>query len=286
MLDQGQHPQAGRAARRRRIAARHGRTRWRSISPDGTPTTYVSSRCGAAAKLRHNALASRRHAARLRPSARRSAARSQSNATGPPAPSPPPKPSPPSSASPKPTAAWRQRPRNGMRSTGSSTPETQKARSKAKEALAMAELTNATYDLRTGVGRPPDPLDYITKKTACRCAPPGTPHPLWSQFIDRVTDRDANCRDFCSADRLLLHRLHQSNSVRLRLRHRRQRQVDVHQHRRQHPRRLRHRRRHVDLHRQQHRAPPDRSGQAARRPPGGGAGDRRAAAGTKPRSRR
>jgi putative DNA primase/helicase len=46
----------------------------------------------------------------------------------------------------------------------------------------------ATYDLRTGVGRPPNPLDYITKKTACSAAPPGTPHPLWDTFLDRVTD--------------------------------------------------------------------------------------------------
>jgi hypothetical protein len=38
----------------------------------------------------------------------------------------------------------------------------------------------ATFDLRTGVGRVPDSLDYITKRTACYCAPPGTPHPLWS----------------------------------------------------------------------------------------------------------
>ena len=46
----------------------------------------------------------------------------------------------------------------------------------------------ATFDLRTGVGRVPDPLDYITKKTACRCAPAGTPHPLWTKFLERATD--------------------------------------------------------------------------------------------------
>jgi hypothetical protein len=38
------------------------------------------------------------------------------------------------------------------------------------------------------VGRAPDPLDYITKKTACRCAPAGTPHPLWTKFLERATD--------------------------------------------------------------------------------------------------
>jgi putative DNA primase/helicase len=49
-------------------------------------------------------------------------------------------------------------------------------------------LIDATYDLKTGVGRKPDPLDYITKKTACRVAPPGTPHPLWDKFLARVTN--------------------------------------------------------------------------------------------------
>jgi putative DNA primase/helicase len=57
-------------------------------------------------------------------------------------------------------------------------------------------LINATYDLRTGAGRAPDPLDYITKKTACRCAPPGTPHPLWTAFLDRVTNHDAEMQGF------------------------------------------------------------------------------------------
>jgi putative DNA primase/helicase len=57
-------------------------------------------------------------------------------------------------------------------------------------------MTNATYDLRTGIGRPPDPLDYITKKTACRCAPPGTPHPQWTKFLNRVTNDNAELADF------------------------------------------------------------------------------------------
>ena len=57
-------------------------------------------------------------------------------------------------------------------------------------------LINATYDLRTGVGRAPDPLDYITKKTACAAAPAGTPHPLWDAFLDRVTDRNADLIGF------------------------------------------------------------------------------------------
>jgi len=54
----------------------------------------------------------------------------------------------------------------------------------------------ATFDLHTGVSRAPDPLDYITKKTACRCAPAGTPHPLWSEFLERVTDGSAELQEF------------------------------------------------------------------------------------------
>jgi P4 family phage/plasmid primase-like protien len=54
----------------------------------------------------------------------------------------------------------------------------------------------ATFDLRTGIGHKPDPLDYITKKTACRCAPRGTPHPLWTQFLDRVTDYSGELQAF------------------------------------------------------------------------------------------
>ena len=54
----------------------------------------------------------------------------------------------------------------------------------------------ATFDLRTGVGRVPDPLDYITKKTACRCAPAGTPHPLWTRFLERITDHNTELQGF------------------------------------------------------------------------------------------
>jgi putative DNA primase/helicase len=53
-----------------------------------------------------------------------------------------------------------------------------------------------TLDLRTGVAREADPLDYITKKAACAAAPPGTPHPLWSAFLDRVTDADVELQRF------------------------------------------------------------------------------------------
>jgi putative DNA primase/helicase len=54
----------------------------------------------------------------------------------------------------------------------------------------------AAFDLCTGSGRAPDPLDYTTKKTACRCAPAGTPRPLWTAFLDRVTDHNAELQGF------------------------------------------------------------------------------------------
>ena len=54
----------------------------------------------------------------------------------------------------------------------------------AHEFLLNAD--NATLDLRTGSGREPDPNDYLTKKTACAAAPPGTPHPLWDAFLKRI----------------------------------------------------------------------------------------------------
>ena len=57
-------------------------------------------------------------------------------------------------------------------------------------------LINATYDLRTGTSHKPDPLDYITKKTTCRCAPLGTPHPLWTKFLDRVTHHNTELQSF------------------------------------------------------------------------------------------
>ena len=57
-------------------------------------------------------------------------------------------------------------------------------------------MTAATFDLRTGVGHPPDPRDYITKRTACRCAPAGTPHPLWTAFLERITDGNTELQGF------------------------------------------------------------------------------------------
>jgi putative DNA primase/helicase len=44
-----------------------------------------------------------------------------------------------------------------------------------------------TIDLHTGLGKPADPMDYTTKSTACAIARPGTPHPLWTTFLERIT---------------------------------------------------------------------------------------------------
>ena len=54
----------------------------------------------------------------------------------------------------------------------------------------------AAYDLATGLARLPDPLDYQTKATACSAAPPGTPHPKWTAFLDRITSSDAELQAF------------------------------------------------------------------------------------------
>ena len=93
------------------------------------------------------------------------------------------RPSPPSSGWPRRIADWPPPHRNGTPMAGLSTQE-------------MTTMEAATFDLRTGIGRAPDPLDYITKKTACRCAPAGTPHPLWTKFLDRITDDNAELQGF------------------------------------------------------------------------------------------
>src|SRR6516165_9958545 len=85
------------------------------------------------------------------------------------------KPSSPSNGWQERIAASRQSSNNGTTTDGTST---------------RRQMTMATFDLRTGIGRKPDPLDYITKQTGCRCAPADTPHPLWDKFLDRVTNHN------------------------------------------------------------------------------------------------
>ena len=53
-----------------------------------------------------------------------------------------------------------------------------------------------TIDLNTGLTHAPDRLDYITQKAGCRAAPRGTPHPIWSAFLDRITDHDKELERF------------------------------------------------------------------------------------------
>jgi putative DNA primase/helicase len=53
-----------------------------------------------------------------------------------------------------------------------------------------------TIDLETGIERPSDPRDYITKIAAVAAAEPGTPHPLWDTFLARVTNDNQELIDF------------------------------------------------------------------------------------------
>jgi putative DNA primase/helicase len=56
-------------------------------------------------------------------------------------------------------------------------------------------MAGETIDLHSGVGHVPDPDDYITKLAACAAAPPGTPHPLWTGFLERIMP-DPELRSF------------------------------------------------------------------------------------------
>jgi putative DNA primase/helicase len=60
----------------------------------------------------------------------------------------------------------------------------------------LLNTENGTNDLKTGVERPANPNDYITKKTGCAIAPKGTPHPLWTAFLNRVMGKDAELIKF------------------------------------------------------------------------------------------
>jgi putative DNA primase/helicase len=53
-----------------------------------------------------------------------------------------------------------------------------------------------TIDLNTGVERPSDPKDYITKIAGTTIAKPGTPHPLWDDFLRRVTNNNSELTGF------------------------------------------------------------------------------------------
>jgi putative DNA primase/helicase len=57
-------------------------------------------------------------------------------------------------------------------------------------------IAATTYDLTAGIGRAPDPLDYIAKATACAAAPPSTPHPRWTAFLTRITASNIELQTF------------------------------------------------------------------------------------------
>src|SRR6516164_10038975 len=148
------------------------RIRSRSRLPSITPSISVTSQhqntgCGGVAHIG-------------RSSTRSELLMNHASCAGRPAP-PRPRPSPPSSRSRAPTAGS---PRPRISGTATPGPSTQE------------RTMNATYDLRTGIGRPPDALDYITKKTACAAAPAGTPHPLWSAFLERITAGNSELQKF------------------------------------------------------------------------------------------
>jgi putative DNA primase/helicase len=46
---------------------------------------------------------------------------------------------------------------------------------------------SGTVDLKTGTISIPRRKDYLTQKAGCAIAPPGTPHPIWSKFLKRIT---------------------------------------------------------------------------------------------------
>ena len=148
------------------------------------------------------------------------------------------------------------------------------------------DIPAAAYDLATGIAGAPDPFAYMTKATACGAAPVGTACPQWSAFLDRITAGNAELQDFlqryigyCCAGLTIEHafvfaygtgansRAHSSTPLFA-------------------SRRLRRHCRHGHVHREQRRASPGRSGQAARRPPGGCPGNpKRTSLGRSPRSR-
>src|SRR5262249_4218667 len=53
-----------------------------------------------------------------------------------------------------------------------------------------------TIDLHTGIARDSVSTDYITKKAACAAAPNGTPHPLWTAFLERITAGNSELQRF------------------------------------------------------------------------------------------
>jgi putative DNA primase/helicase len=47
-----------------------------------------------------------------------------------------------------------------------------------------------TIELATGTVRAPRQEDYLTQKAGCPLAPAGTPHPIWTAFLERITNKE------------------------------------------------------------------------------------------------
>ena len=60
----------------------------------------------------------------------------------------------------------------------------------------MLGVSQGVVDLTTGIETAPRRENYLTQAAACSIAPPGTPHPLWSRFLDRITDHDTELAGF------------------------------------------------------------------------------------------
>jgi putative DNA primase/helicase len=62
--------------------------------------------------------------------------------------------------------------------------------------LWLLNTPSGTVDLRTGEIREHRRQDYITKTTSTALAPAGTPTPLWSAFLKRVTDNNSEFESY------------------------------------------------------------------------------------------
>ena len=60
----------------------------------------------------------------------------------------------------------------------------------------LLSVPEGVVDLRTGITGQPNRDDLLTQMAACAVAPPGTPHPLWTRFLDRITDHNAELTGF------------------------------------------------------------------------------------------
>ena len=135
--------------------------------------------------------------------------------------------------------------------------------------LTRLSMPTRTMDLETGLGHPPDPLDYSTKVTAATAAPEGTDCPLWLEFLRKVTGDDEDADRLPAAVLGLLPDRPDDRALALvSVRNRRQRQKRLHLRRDHDLRRLRDHCADGDVYRHACRASSDRDRQAARRPAG------------------